>query len=78
MPPHGDLATRDDVKDLAGFIRFEYALVKGAVDKGVPVETAIKTLDFSRYKDWHNQNRRDTDVRALYELIQTGRRSYFE
>ena len=47
MPPHGDVATKADVKDLAEFIRFEYALVKDAVDKGVPVETAIKTLDFS-------------------------------
>ncbi len=78
MPPHGDIATRGDVNDLADFLAFEYALVKGAVRQGVPVETAIKTLDFSPYRGWHNFNRREHDIRALYELIQTGRRSYFE
>jgi hypothetical protein len=49
-----------------------------AVDGGVPVETAIEILDLSPYKTWLNTNRREHDIRALYELIQTGRRSYFE
>jgi cyclase len=78
MPPHGDIATTADVKELAEFIRFEYALVNKAVDDGMPVETAITALDFSRYNTWLNLNRRDHDIRALYELIKTGRRSYFE
>jgi cyclase len=78
MPPHGDIATTADVKDLAEFIRFEYALVKKTVDDGVPVETAITALDFSRYNTWLNLSRREHDIRALYELIKTGRRSYFE
>jgi cyclase len=78
LPPHGDVATRADVRDLADFLKFEYALVKRAVDGGTPVETAITTLDFSPYKTWLNMNRREHDIRALYELIQTDRRSYFE
>src|SRR4051812_18891942 len=53
MPPHGDIATRADVTDLAAFINYEYATVKKAVADGVPLETAITTLDFSAYKDWH-------------------------
>ena len=52
---------------------FEYALVKRAIDAGTPVETATTTLDFSPYKTWLNMNRREHDIRALYELIQTGR-----
>ena len=78
MPPHGDVATTADVNDLALFLQFEYELVKKAVDQGVPVATAIGTLDFSQYSGWLNLNRREHDIRALYELIQTGRRSYFE
>jgi hypothetical protein len=58
--------------------RFEYGLVNKAVDDGMPVETAITAPDFSRYNTWLNLNRRDHDIRALYELIKTGRRSYFE
>jgi len=78
LPPHGDVATRADVTDLAVFLEFEYALAKTAIAKGVPVETAVTTLDFSPYQTWLNMSRREHDVRALYELIQTGRRSYFE
>lgn len=78
MPPHGDIATRADVTDLAAFINYEYATVKKAVAEGVPVDTAIKTLDFSAYKDWHNFTRRGNDIKGLYELIQTGQRSYFK
>jgi cyclase len=78
LPPHGDVATRADVRDLADFLKFEYALVKRAVDVGTPVETAITTLDFSPYKTLLNMNRREHDIRALYELIQTGQRNYFE
>jgi cyclase len=78
LPPHGDLATLADVRDLAGFLKFEHALAKTAIDKGIPVETAVTTLDFSPYETWLNMSRREHDVRALYELIQTGRRSYFD
>ncbi|HEY7245309.1 MAG TPA: MBL fold metallo-hydrolase [Xanthobacteraceae bacterium] len=78
MPPHGDIATTADVAELAQFLQFEYGLVSKAVDNGIPVETAIRTLDFSRYSTWLNLNRREHDIRSLYELIKTGRRSYFE
>jgi len=78
MPPHGDIATRADVTDLAAFINYEYATVKKAVADGVSLETAITTLDFSPYKDWHNYTRRGNDIKGLYELIQTGQRSYFK
>ena len=77
MPPHGDIATRADVTELATFIDYEYATVKKAVADGIPLETAIKILDFSAYKDWHNYTRRGNDIKGLYELIQTGQRSYF-
>jgi len=78
LPPHGAMASRADVQDLADFIRFEYALVQKAVADNVPVDVAIKTLDFSPYGTWLNFNRREHDIRSLYELIQTGRRSYFD
>jgi hypothetical protein len=32
----------------------------------------------AQYKDWRNYRRREGEIRALYELIQTGKRSYFE
>jgi glyoxylase-like metal-dependent hydrolase (beta-lactamase superfamily II) len=78
LPAHGDVASRADVPELAAMLADEYATVKAAVDKGMSVDQAVKTLTLDRYKDWRNYARREHEIRALYELIKTGRRSYFE
>jgi glyoxylase-like metal-dependent hydrolase (beta-lactamase superfamily II) len=78
MPAHGDLATRPDLTELAKFLTDEYTAVKNAVAAGVKVEEAVKTLTLPEYKDWRNYNRREQEIRSLYELIGTGKRSYFE
>jgi hypothetical protein len=38
----------------------------------------MRTLTFPQYKDWRNYNRLKGEIRALYELIGTGRRGYLE
>jgi len=78
LPAHGDVATRADVKELSAMLADEYATVKQAVDKGVSVDEAIKTLTFPQYKEWRNYSRLPGEIKALYELIQTGKRSYFD
>lgn len=78
LPPHGDVAGRADVKELADFLADEYATVKDAVAKGIPLDVALKTLTLDKYKDWRNYGRREQEIKALYELIQTGKRSYFD
>jgi cyclase len=78
LPAHGDVSVRADVKELSAMLADEYATVKDAVARGIPVEEAVKTLTFPQYKDWRNYARLQGEIRALYELIQTGKRSYFE
>jgi cyclase len=78
LPAHGDVATKADIKELSAMLADEYATVKAAVAKGMGVEEAVKTLTFPQYKDWRNYNRLAGEVRALYELIQTGKRSYLD
>jgi glyoxylase-like metal-dependent hydrolase (beta-lactamase superfamily II) len=78
LPAHGDVASRADVPELAAMLADEYATVQAAVDKGVSVDEAVKTLTLDQYKDWRNYARREQEIRALYELIKTGKRSYFE
>jgi glyoxylase-like metal-dependent hydrolase (beta-lactamase superfamily II) len=78
LPAHGDVATRADVKELAGMLEDEYATVKDAVNRGVTLDEAIKTLTFPQYRDWRNYGRLEGEIKALYELVQTGKRSYFE
>jgi glyoxylase-like metal-dependent hydrolase (beta-lactamase superfamily II) len=78
LPAHGDVARRADVKELSAMLADEYATVKDAVSRGVTLDQAVKTLTFPQYKDWRNYGRLQGEIRALYELIQTGKRSYFE
>jgi glyoxylase-like metal-dependent hydrolase (beta-lactamase superfamily II) len=78
LPAHGDVASRADVKELAAMLADEYATVKEAVSRGVSLEQATTTLTFPQYKDWRNYGRLQGEIKALYELIQTGKRSYLE
>lgn len=78
LPVHGDVASRADVKELAAMLADEYATVKDAVARGVAPEEAVRTLTFPQYRDWRNYGRLQGEIRVLYELIQTGRRSYLE
>jgi cyclase len=78
LPAHGDVATRADAKELAAMLADEYATVKDAVNRGVTLDQAIATLTFPQYKDWRNYARLQGEIKALYELIQTGKRSYLE
>jgi cyclase len=78
LPAHGDVANRADVKELSAMLADEFATVKGAIGKGVSLEEAQRTLTFPQYRDWRNYGRLKGEIEALYELIQTGRRSYFE
>ncbi len=78
LPGHGDVANRADVKDLSAMLSDEYATVKAAIAKGMPLAEAQSTLTFPQYKDWRNYGRLKNEISALYELIQTGRRGYFE
>jgi len=78
LPGHGDLANRADVKELSAMLADEYATVKAAIARGMPLAEAQRTLTFPQYQDWRNYGRLKNEVAALYELIQTGRRGYFE
>lgn len=78
VPAHGDVATRTDVSEMQEMLADEYATVKEAAAKGMPLEEALKVLTLDKYKDWRNYARREQEIRAMYELILTGKRSYFE
>jgi hypothetical protein len=78
LPAHGDVAHREDVKELESMLSDEYITVRDAIAKGMPLAEAQEKLTFPQYKDWRNYSRLKTEIPNLYELIQTGRRSYFE
>jgi cyclase len=78
LPAHGDVATRADIAEMAKFLADEYAGVKDAFTNGMSVDEAVKTLTFPQYKDYRNYHVREHDIRSLYNLIKTGKSSYFD
>ena len=52
--------------------------MKDAASSGVSLDQAVRTLTFPQFKDWRNYGRLQAEIKALYEFIQTGKRSYFE
>jgi cyclase len=78
LPAHGDVSSSKDVRELAAMLADEYATVKDAIAKGTSLDDALKTLTLPQYKDWRNYGRLEGEIRALYELIGTGKRSYFD
>ena len=78
LPGHNGIATKKDVQELAAMINDEYTTVKDAIAKGTSLDDALKTLTFPQYKDWRNYGRLQNEIRSLYELIQTGKRSYYD
>jgi cyclase len=78
LPAHGDLATRADVREFSAMLRDQYTTVKTAIDRGMPLEEAQRTLTFPQYREWRNYGRIKDEIGSLYELLKTGKRSYFE
>jgi hypothetical protein len=44
----------------------------------MPLEEAQRTLTFPQYREWRNYGRIKDEIGSLYELLKTGKRSYFE
>jgi cyclase len=78
LPAHGDVAHREDVKEFQSMLADEYKTVKNAVAQGTALEQAQQMLTFRQYQNWRNYGRLKNEIKNLYELIQTGKRSYFE
>jgi hypothetical protein len=78
LPAHGDVATREDVGEMATFLSDEYAGVKDAVAKGMSADEAAEKLTFPQYRDYRNYRVRSHDIKSIYNLIKTGKSSYFD
>ena len=78
LPAHGDVATKEDVAEMAKFLGDEYAGVKDAVAKGMTADQAAQQLTFPQYSQYRNYRVREHDIRSLYDLIKTGKSSYLE
>jgi len=77
LPPHGPLATRDDLLAFTEFIRAITAGVQAAVDEGVPLAEMLEALKFDEYRDWRGYERRERNLTAIYEFMTSGEAEFF-
>ena len=77
LPPHGPLATAEDLDAFTQFISKLTASVRAAVDEGMPLDEMLETLVFDSYKDWRGYERRERNLTAMYEFMTAGEAGFF-
>lgn len=73
LPGHGDVGTREDVRDEAKLLADAQAAVKAAIAAGMSREEIVRKLRFPQYADRRNYDRIDVFLEALYHLYTTGK-----
>jgi cyclase len=76
LPPHGDLATVEDIDAFIDFIDAVGAGVRKAIDDGTSLDRIIETLTFDDYSDWRGYDRRPRNLTAVYQLMTRGVPAY--
>ena len=77
LPPHGPLATEEDLDAFIEFIGELNTAVRAAVDDGLSIESMLEALVFENYSDWRGYERRERNLTAMYELMTLGEAQYF-
>ena len=77
LPPHGPLATAEDVEAFTQFISELTAGVGAAVEAGMPLDEMLQTLEFDQYRDWRGYERRERNLTAIYEFMTKGEAQFF-
>jgi hypothetical protein len=77
LPPHGEVASERDVDEFAVFLDEIHQGVKTAIANELSADEMSESLTFEAYQDWRGYNRRARNLNAIYELLTTGKSSFF-
>ncbi len=77
LPPHGSIATEQDLDDFIEFLDNLHAGVRNAIDQGASTEEMLLANPFPQYSDWRGYERRERNLTALYELLTIGEAQFF-
>ena len=77
LPPHGPVATGQDLDDFIEFLGLLHVGVRSAVDQGVSLEKMLLANPFPQYSGWRGYERRERNLTAMYELLTIGEAQYF-
>jgi hypothetical protein len=73
LPGHGDVGTKQDVRDEAKLLGDVQDAVRGALAKGMSKEEMVRTLTFRQYAHLRNYDRIHDFIEALHHLYTTGK-----
>ncbi len=77
LPPHGPIATKQDLDNFIEFLGLLQSGVRDAINQGASLEEMLLANPFSQYSGWRGYERRERNLTALYELLTTGEAQYF-
>ena len=77
LPPHGSIATEQDLDDFIEFLENLHAGVRNAIDQGASTEEMLLANPFPQYSGWRGYERRERNLTALYELLTIGEAQFF-
>jgi glyoxylase-like metal-dependent hydrolase (beta-lactamase superfamily II) len=77
LPPHGSIATAQDLDDFIEFLDDLHAGVRNAIDQGASTEEMLLANPFPQYSGWRGYERRERNLTALYELLTIGEAQFF-
>lgn len=77
LPPHGPIATEQDLDDFIEFLDNLHAGVRNAIDQGASTEEMLLANPFPQYSGWRGYERRERNLTALYELLTIGEAQFF-
>ena len=77
LPPHGSIATEQDLDDFIEFLANLQSGVRNAIDQGASAEEMLLANPFPQYSGWRGYERRERNLTALYELLTIGEAQYF-
>ncbi|MFL2547400.1 MAG: hypothetical protein ACJ0SL_08600 [Candidatus Rariloculaceae bacterium] len=77
LPPHGPLASPQDLDNFIEFIGRLDEGVSEAVNSGATLEEMLEANPFPEYSTWRGYERRERNLTAIYQLLTLGETQYF-
>lgn len=66
VPGHGNIATKDEVREAIEYLEFVYNEAKQRIEKGMSFYDAIEDVDLGKFKNWNEKERIVANLARAY------------
>ncbi|MEM0353342.1 MAG: MBL fold metallo-hydrolase [Archaeoglobaceae archaeon] len=78
VPGHGNVATKDEVREAIEYLEFVYNEAKLGIEKGMSFHEAIRDLELGRFKNWNEKERIVANLARAYAELSSHEINLFE